>query len=549
MQSQVPSPWGLRGPGLVVHAAPWRHRSTQLCSRPGCAPGLRRRGANNNNNNINNLSNNFGGRFGEVLCATAVAVVALRASSWRLDSQGRDAWEIEGWPCSKSARKRSGHPAVSSDLLRRVVAEAGLGEEVGLGADNNDNDNNDNDKKNTDFAARLRGLMRGALARSDALLASDALRVLHRLLRRKGLCIPEAEFNNVAEALVQRAVLLRCPTEDLLEAELQAAGMFSGGSLGAAALARSNEEQMARLVKELLPQWLAGGTADGASERRLRLAADCWERCGPRGDLDGAGLFAAICFELREVSRAAPYIQEVRTFGVDLRLAYQPSFLEDLVEYGLVTADAVSQGSDSCGLPALVQQAAAVARQGELLGVARRRHGALLLRRGDGTAGNTKYEVLATGFNHAATPLGPKGVDQRTGKVRTFPSLSEAAAGGLNLQSRKIRPAQRHAEVHCLLQLPRLKHDALGTEILIVEIADVGPSLGWAEPCSRGCLQLLLKMGVSKAHFTDGQGCLVERHLTHTPDLDVPYKTFARRTSDCVISERAWLDIQEKLRQ
>ncbi|CAE8607796.1 unnamed protein product, partial [Polarella glacialis] len=365
----------------------------------------------------------------------------------------------------------------------------------------------------------------------------DALRVLHRLLRRKGLCIPEAEFNNVAEALVQRAVLLRCPTEDLLEAELQAAGMFSGGSLGAAALARSNEEQMARLVKELLPQWLAGGTADGASERRLRLAADCWERCGPRGDLDG--------FELREVSRAAPYIQEVRTSGVDLRLAYQPSFLEDLVEYGLVTADAVSQGSDSCGLPAL----AAVARQGELLGVARRRHGALLLRRGDGTAGNTKYEVLATGFNHAATPLGPKGVDQRTGKVRTFPSLSEAAAGGLNLQSRKIRPAQRHAEVHCLLQLPRLKHDALGTEILIVEIADVGPSLGWAEPCSRGCLQLLLKMGVSKAHFTDGQGCLVERHLTHTPDLDVPYKTFARRTSDCVISERAWLDIQEKLRQ
>ena len=32
--------------------------------------------------------------------------------------------------------------------------------------------------------------------------------------------------------------------------------------------------------------------------------------------------------------------------------------------------------------------------------------------------------------------------------------------------------------------------------MLVVELADVGPGFNWAEPCSRGCMQLLMKYGV-----------------------------------------------------
>lgn len=35
-------------------------------------------------------------------------------------------------------------------------------------------------------------------------------------------------------------------------------------------------------------------------------------------------------------------------------------------------------------------------------------------------------------------------------------------------------------------------------EILVVELADVGPGFSWAEPCSRGCMQLLMKYGIRK---------------------------------------------------
>ncbi|CAK9010404.1 unnamed protein product [Durusdinium trenchii] len=85
----------------------------------------------------------------------------------------------------------------------------------------------------------------------------------------------------------------------------------------------------------------------------------------------------------------------------------------------------------------------------------------------------------------------------------------------------KWRKTQRHAEVHCLLQLPSLA-EAMHKQMLIVEIADIGPSLGWAEPCSRECLHLLKKYGVSKVFFTDGLGSLVQRDLPHCPELDFP---------------------------
>ena len=38
---------------------------------------------------------------------------------------GRDAWEVEGWPCPRATRKRSGHPRITSAELREVVLAAG----------------------------------------------------------------------------------------------------------------------------------------------------------------------------------------------------------------------------------------------------------------------------------------------------------------------------------------------------------------------------------------------------------------------------------------
>ena len=38
---------------------------------------------------------------------------------------GRDAWEVEGWPCPRATRKRSGHPRITSAKLREVVLAAG----------------------------------------------------------------------------------------------------------------------------------------------------------------------------------------------------------------------------------------------------------------------------------------------------------------------------------------------------------------------------------------------------------------------------------------
>ncbi|CAJ1352951.1 unnamed protein product [Effrenium voratum] len=104
------------------------------------------------------------------------------------------------------------------------------------------------------------------------------------------------------------------------------------------------------------------------------------------------------------------------------------------------------------------------------------------------------------------------------------------------------RPAQRHAEVHCLLQVPSL-HSLKGVkaEMLIVELADVGPGFHWAEPCSRGCMQLVMKYGVTEGFWTDGKGGVASRAFRHQPDLDVAAATFAgtSRLSCDAISERA----------
>ena len=35
--------------------------------------------------------------------------------------------------------------------------------------------------------------------------------------------------------------------------------------------------------------------------------------------------------------------------------------------------------------------------------------------------------------------------------------------------------------------------------MLVVELADIGPGFNWAEPCSRGCMQLLMKYGIQTA--------------------------------------------------
>ncbi|CAE8698671.1 unnamed protein product, partial [Polarella glacialis] len=136
----------------------------------------------------------------------------------------------------------------------------------------------------------------------------------------------------------------------------------------------------------------------------------------------------------------------------------------------------------------------------------------------------------------------------RGGEHRTLASASEAEEVGLPPKRRKPRSAQRHAEVHCLLQLPSLQQ-AKGCEMLIVELADIGPGFRWAEPCSRGCMQLLMKHGIAQASWTDGRGGVESRSLNYAPELDVPSITFAgtSRMMDDAISERACADVDAKL--
>mmetsp|Transcript_41447 Transcript_41447/g.62639 ORF Transcript_41447/g.62639 Transcript_41447/m.62639 type:complete len:169 (+) Transcript_41447:254-760(+) len=138
-------------------------------------------------------------------------------------------------------------------------------------------------------------------------------------------------------------------------------------------------------------------------------------------------------------------------------------------------------------------------------------------------------EPLSRGFNHALAPA-----------VSTVPDV-------LGRRGNLARPSQRHAEVHCLLQLDSLD-EALDREMLVVELADVGPGFRWAEPCSRGCMQLLMRHGIAAALFTDGEGSVVRRRLKHRPDLDVATATFKGngRLRGCAIAERAVLDVTAK---
>eukprot|EP00435_Cladocopium_sp_Y103_P037026 s2025_g9.t1 len=432
-----------------------------------------------------------------------VAAVALCAS-WRLFAQGREAWEVEGWPCGRASKKRSGHPRVTSAELRDVVLAAGLGHRFTMrpapatrvqGADQHQ-------------TAKLKGLMKASLARCNALLANDALRTMGHLLRKRQLAIDPGSFDRLAQQLVESSLLLQCPSEEQLEAELL--------SVERPAAAGHAEQLMARLVTQLLPRWLEEPWASRAEEFRLKLALECWEQSVPEMDVEGTGLYTAVALELGDLARAKTAMEPLKRR--DLRLAFQPAFLDDLASHGLWSLPAGSN-TGATSLPALVQRAAVVAHGDQ--SVRRRRHGALLL--------EPSGRVITEGYNHLAEALRPRRTDN------LHPLLKP-----------KWRETQRHAEVHCLLQLPSLK-DALDKQILIVEIADVGPGLGWAEPCSRGCVHLLMKFGVSKVFFTDGQGALLERDLPHCPDLDVPHKTFARRISDDRISERAWMDISPKI--
>ncbi|CAE7503654.1 unnamed protein product [Symbiodinium microadriaticum] len=123
-----------------------------------------------------------------------------------------------------------------------------------------------------------------------------------------------------------------------------------------------------------------------------------------------------------------------------------------------------------------------------------------------------------------------------------FGHFSQARSAGLSWKRSKPRTAQRHAEVHCLLQVPELLSlSSMQAEMLVVELADIGPGFNWAEPCSRGCMQLLMKYGIQTATWTDGKGNVRSRLLRHEPDLDVAAKTYAgiSRLSCDAISERA----------
>ena len=62
----------------------------------------------------------------------ALTALTLLRASWRRTDLGREAWEVEGWPCSRSARKRSGHPRVTTESLRQLVQDIGMGPRLGL---------------------------------------------------------------------------------------------------------------------------------------------------------------------------------------------------------------------------------------------------------------------------------------------------------------------------------------------------------------------------------------------------------------------------------
>eukprot|EP00913_Durusdinium_trenchii_P003998 g3703.t1 len=175
---------------------------------------------------------------------------------------------------------------------------------------------------------------------------------------------------------------------------------------------------MSRLVKQLLPEWLEAPWAQKAADWRLSLALECWDRCATQWDVEGVGLYAAIALELGDRGGAGRALEQLGR-AVDWRLAFQPlrlkAFLEDLASNGLTPCKAPSLDAGYAYLPELVQRAAALAAQGTLQGVLRRRHGAVLL---DGP------RVVTEGFNHVAEPL-----QQRRTRVHWATPVRQTSAG------------------------------------------------------------------------------------------------------------------------
>ncbi|CAK0858077.1 unnamed protein product, partial [Prorocentrum cordatum] len=249
-----------------------------------------------------------------------------------------------------------------------------------------------------------------------------------------------------------------CPIDEEAAAELRSLRGASAAAAPAEGLTAASS-LMSVVARELFPRVLED--CPRSQEARLDLAAECWERGGRAGDVEGAGLYVAACLAMGETRRSHLVLEELLDAGVDMRLAFEPRFLEVLQEKGLLApehAAAPTHGS----LQALVQRAAALARRCGGAGVFVRRHGALLLAP-PADAGPGAVRVLAEGFNHPAPPLGPRGMDKWRGLVRTFASAEEAADAGLRPRLCRPRPSQRHAEVHCLLQLPRLGDAAGGS--------------------------------------------------------------------------------------
>ncbi|OLP77888.1 hypothetical protein AK812_SmicGene42012 [Symbiodinium microadriaticum] len=65
---------------------------------------------------------------------------------------------------------------------------------------------------------KLKGLMKAALARSNDLLVNDALRLLSRLMRKRGLIMEPKAFKRISLEMLQSALLMQCPDLDQLEA-------------------------------------------------------------------------------------------------------------------------------------------------------------------------------------------------------------------------------------------------------------------------------------------------------------------------------------------
>ena len=73
-------------------------------------------------------------------------------------------------------------------------------------------------EEDPELLLKLKGLMKAALARSNDLLVNDALRLLSRLTRKRGLIMEPKAFRGISRKMLQSALLMQCPDLDQLEA-------------------------------------------------------------------------------------------------------------------------------------------------------------------------------------------------------------------------------------------------------------------------------------------------------------------------------------------